>query len=148
VSNDNDVSVLNGLIKTTLDSMKGYEDAAKDADSTQFATMFADFARDRAQVAAQLQDQVRTLGGEPELDSSMLSAVHRTFMDLKQAITGKDDKAIINEVERGEDHIKAKYEDAMKDTDVSAATQAVIKDGFASVREGHDKMSALKHSIA
>ncbi|KQM70764.1 ferritin-like domain-containing protein [Sphingomonas sp. Leaf20] len=145
---DTDISVLNGLIKTTLDSMKGYEDAAKDAESTQFATMFADFARDRAQVATKLQDQVRTLGGEPELDSSMLAAAHRTFMDLKQAITGKDDKAIINEVERGEDHIKAKYEDAMKDTDVSPATQGVIKDGFASVREGHDKMSALKHSIA
>ncbi|RYY10971.1 MAG: DUF2383 domain-containing protein, partial [Alphaproteobacteria bacterium] len=47
--NGNDVSVLNGLIKTTLDSMKGYEEAAKDAESTQFATMFADFARDRAQ---------------------------------------------------------------------------------------------------
>ena len=66
MSNDNDVSVLNGLIKTTLDSMKGYEDAAKDAESTQFATMFADFARDRAQVATQLQSQVRTLGGDPE----------------------------------------------------------------------------------
>lgn len=34
MNDSNDVSVLNGLIKTTLDSMKGYEDAAKDADST------------------------------------------------------------------------------------------------------------------
>ena len=39
------ISTLNGLIKTTLDSMKGYEDAAQDAESTQFATMFAEFAR-------------------------------------------------------------------------------------------------------
>ncbi len=148
MSNDHDVSVLNGLIKTTLDSMKGYEDAAKDAESTQYATMFADFARDRAQVATQLQGQVRTLGGEPEMESSMLAAAHRTFMDLKQALTGKDDKAIILEVERGEDHIKAKYEEAMKDTDLSSATQTAISDGYASVREGHDKMSALKHSLA
>ena len=148
MSNDNDVSVLNGLIKTTLDSMKGYEDAAEDAESTQYATMFADFARDRAQVATQLQGQVRTLGGEPEMDSSMLAAAHRTFMDLKQALTGKDDKAIILEVERGEDHIKAKYEAAMNDTALSPATQKAIADGYASVREGHDKMSALKHSIA
>ena len=148
MTNANDVSVLNGLIKTTLDSMKGYEDAAKDAESTQYATMFADFARDRAQVAAELQDQVRTLGGEPELDSSMLAAAHRTFMDLKQAITGKDDIAIIQEVERGEDHIKAKYEDALKDSDLSSATLAAIETGYASVREGHDKMSALKHRVA
>jgi uncharacterized protein (TIGR02284 family) len=92
--------------------------------------------------------QVRTLGGEPEMDSSMLAAAHRTFMDLKQALTGKDDKAIIQEVERGEDHIKAKYEEAMRDGDLSPATLAVVKTGYAAVREGHDKMSALKHSIA
>jgi uncharacterized protein (TIGR02284 family) len=148
MTNTNDVSVLNSLIKTTLDSMKGYEDAAKDADSTQYATMFADFARDRAQVATDLQNQVRTLGGEPDLDSSMLAAAHRTFMDLKQAITGKDDKAIIQEVERGEDHIKAKFEEAMQDGDLSPAARAAITAGFVSVREGHDKMSALKHSVA
>ncbi|WP_395396519.1 hypothetical protein WBP07_21965 (plasmid) [Novosphingobium sp. BL-8A] len=40
---DSTISTLNGQIKTTLDSMKGYEDAAKDAESTQFATMFAEF---------------------------------------------------------------------------------------------------------
>lgn len=148
MSTPNDVSVLNGLIKTTLDSMKGYEDAAKDAENTNYATMFADFARDRAQVATQLQDQVRALGGEAELDSSMLAAAHRTFMDLKQAITGKDDKAIIVEVERGEDHIKAKFEDAMKEDGLSPATLEAINTGYASVREGHDKMSALKHSVA
>ncbi|NYD89217.1 ferritin-like domain-containing protein [Sphingomonas melonis] len=148
MTNTDDVSVLNGLIETTLDSMKGYEDAAKDAESTQFATMFADFARDRAKVATDLQNQVRTLGGEPEMDSSMLAAAHRTFMDLKQAITGKDDKAIIQEVERGEDHIKAKFEDAMKSGDLEPTTLTVINDAFTSVREGHDRMSALKHSMA
>ncbi len=147
MSTDNDISVLNGLIKTTLDSMKGYEDAAKDAESSQYATMFADFARDRSQVATSLQAQVRTLGGDPEMDSSLLGAAHRSFMDLKQALTGKDDKAIILEVERGEDHIKAKYEAAMKAADLAPATSAAILEGYTSVRTGHDKMSALKHSI-
>lgn len=147
MSTDNDISILNGLIKTTLDSMKGYEDAAEDAESTQFATMFADFARDRAQLATTLQGHVRSLGGEPEMNSSVLGAAHRSFMDLKQALTGKDDKAIILEVERGEDHIKAKYEAATRESDLSPATAAAIAEGYASVRAGHDKMSALKHSL-
>lgn len=147
MSSDNDISVLNGLIKTTLDSMKGYEDAAKDAESGQYATVFADFARDRSQVATALQAQVRALGGDPQMDSSVLGAAHRSFMDLKQAFTGKDDKAIILEVERGEDHIKAKYEAAMKAADLAPATSAAILEGYTSVRAGHDKMSALKHSI-
>lgn len=148
MSTDSTISTLNGLIKTTLDSMKGYEDAAKDAESTQFATMFADFARDRSAAATDLQAEVRRLGGNPEDDSSLLAAAHRTFMDLKQAFTGKDDKAIVQEVERGEDHIKAKFENALRDTDLDPVSRPVVERAFQSVKEGHDRMSQLKRSIA
>ncbi|MFZ2995215.1 ferritin-like domain-containing protein [Sphingobium sp.] len=148
MSTDSTISTLNSLIKTTLDSMKGYQDAAKDSESTQFATMFADFARDRSAAAMSLQGEVRRLGGNPEDDSSFLAAAHRTFMDLKQAFTGKDDKAIIQEVERGEDHIKAKYEEALRDTDLDPTSRSVVEQAFVSVKEGHDRMSQLKHSLA
>ena len=103
MSNDSTIETLNSLIKTTLDSMKGFKDAAQDAESTQFSTMFEDFARERSEVATALQAEVTRLGGNPEDESSVLAAAHRTFMDLKQAFTGKDDKAVIQDVERGED---------------------------------------------
>jgi len=144
---DHDISVLNSLTKTTLDSMKGFEDAAKDAEATQFATLFAEFARDRSQVASSLQAEVRRLGGNPEDDSSFLAAAHRTFMDLKQALTGKDDKAIVQEVERGEDFIKEKFEDALNDEELSQPAREVVRTAFQSIRAGHDRASALKHSL-
>ncbi|MGF7151892.1 uncharacterized protein (TIGR02284 family) [Sphingomonas zeicaulis] len=147
MSSDHDISVLNGLTTTTLDSMKGYEDAARDAESTKFASMFADFARDRAQVASALQAEVTRLGGEPETSSSLLAAAHRTLVDLKQAFTSNDDKEIITEVERGEDHIKTKFERALEDRDLSPEADAVIQEAYGSVRQGHDQMSALKHSL-
>lgn len=148
MNRDHDISVLNGLTTTTLDSMKGYEDAAKDAESTRFASMFADFARDRGEAARALQAEVTRLGGTPETSSSFLAAAHRTFLDLKQAFTSKNDKAIIAEVERGEDHIKAKFESALQDGDLAPESVAVIRKAFTSVRAGHDQMSAIKHSMA
>lgn len=148
MTNDHDVSVLNGLITTTLDSMKGFEDAADDAKNTVFATMFADFAHERAQVVAALQAEVRELDGEPEESSSMLGAAHRGIMDLKQAFAGKNDKAIIEEVERGEDHIKAKFEEALMDGDLQPTTITVIEEGFTSVKAGHEQASALKHKMS
>jgi uncharacterized protein (TIGR02284 family) len=148
MNRDHDISVLNGLTTTTLDSMKGYEDAAKDAESTQFASLFADFARDRGQAAAALQAEVKRLGGEPATGSSFLAAAHRSLLDLKQLFASNDDKAIVTEVERGEDHIKAKFESALQDDQLSPESLAVIRDAFGSVRAGHDQMSALKHSIA
>src|SRR3546814_2769569 len=95
MNDKHDISALNGLITTTLDSMKGFEDAAEDAKSTRFAAMFADFARDRGAVVASLQAEVRGLGGKPEDSASFLGAAHRSFMDLTPALTGKNDKAII-----------------------------------------------------
>jgi len=148
MSNDSSISLLNSLIKTTLDSMKGFKDAAEDAESTRYSSMFADFARERSEVATALQAEVRRLGGNPEDDSSFLAAAHRTFMDLKQAFTGKDDKAIIQEVERGEDHIKAKFEEALRDTDLDPSSRAVVERAYQSVKAGHDRASQLKHSVA
>jgi hypothetical protein len=34
-----------------------------------------------------------------------LASAHRAFMGLKEIVTGKDEQAIVNEVERGEDVI-------------------------------------------
>jgi len=147
MNDKHDISVLNGLITTTLDSMKVFHDATEDAKSTRFAALFADFARDRGQVVSSMQAEVRALGGKPEDRASFLGAAHRSFMDLKQAFTGKNDKAIIEEVERGEDHIKAKYEDAMKDQDLSAGTRTLIGQAYASVKAGHDQMRDLKHAL-
>lgn len=144
----NDVSTLNGLIKTTLDSVKGYEDAAEDSDSGSLASNFGAFASERRQVAARLQEEVRRLGGNPEDDSSLAAAAHRTFMNIKQAVMNRDDKAIIEEVERGEDHLKEKYAAALRDGNLSPSTRAVVEEANRSVMAGHDKASALKHSLA
>lgn len=148
MATDHDISVLNGLIKTTLDSMKGFRDAAEHADSSQFKSMFSEFAQERSRVASLMQAEVRQLGGNPEDDSSFLAAAHRTFLDLKSALTGRDDKAVIQEVERGEDFIKAKFEKAMSDGDLAPNTQTVINEAYISIRAGHDRASALKHSMA
>lgn len=127
---DHDISVLNGLTTTILDSMKGYEDAAKDAENTQFAALFADFARDRGQAASALQAEVSGLGGTPETGTSFLAAAHRTFLDLRQVFSANDDKAIVAEVERGEDHIKAKFESALEDDQLSPDVLTVIREAY------------------
>jgi uncharacterized protein (TIGR02284 family) len=146
-SNEHDVSVLNTLITTTIDSANGFERAAEDADVPQFQEMFRTFAQERRQVVQMLQDQVRSLGGTPNDDGSLKADLHRRWMDLRDAISKGGDKAVIEEVERGEDYIKAKYETAQQDSKLSPATQAVIAQGYQSVRAGHDRASALKKSM-
>lgn len=146
-AHEHDIKVLNGLIATTLDSMKGYRDACEDTNGAH-SELFRSMADERSRVASDLQAHVRMHGGEPEDDSSTAGALHRGFMNLKDAVTGTDDKAVINEVERGEDHIKDKYETALKNEDLSPDCRAVVERAYQSVREGHDRVSAIKHATA
>ncbi|MDB5454478.1 MAG: hypothetical protein JWP92_63 [Caulobacter sp.] len=146
-SNEHHIKLLNSLIETTLDSVDGYREAAKDADKSQFKPLFESMAEQRQIVVRDLQAEVRRLGGEPEDDGTVLAAAHRVFVKLRDSLS-KGDQGVIDEVERGEDFIKAKFEKARQDTDVEPQTKAAIDKGYASVKAGHDRVSALKHAHA
>lgn len=142
-----DASAVNGLIRTTLDSVNGYRSAAGDVQSDRFRDIFSQRADEREELVLELQAHVRSLGGEPETDGTSLAGAHRWFMGIKDALVGGDDKAIIDEVERGEDHIKATYDDALADQDLSPDTRIIVEECYASVKIGHDQMRDLKHGL-
>ena len=86
------------------------------------------------------------LGGNPEDDGTLLAAAHRQFLNLR-ALFDSDVRTAVNEVERGEDVIKAKYEAALK-LDLSADVRASVQRAYESVRAGHDTFSAMKKRYA
>ncbi|PZO32283.1 MAG: hypothetical protein DCE92_14310 [Alphaproteobacteria bacterium] len=143
---DHDIKVLNGLIETTLDSADGYREAAKETEDSRYKFVFEKRSFERQQVATDLQGSVRQLGGDPEDDGSVLAKAHRAFLDVKHALL-RDEQAVVNSVENGEDHIKAKFERALEDSDVSATTKEAIRRAYDSVKSGHDQMRDLKHAL-
>lgn len=142
-----DTATLNTLIGTLLDSVDGYQKAAADTENDRYREMFNARARERQQAATKLQAAVARLGGNPEDDGTTAGAVHRGWLNLKEAVVGKDDTAIVKEVERGEDYIKAKFETAMQHKDLPPEGRTAVEEAWQSVRAGHDEMSQLKHAI-
>ena len=147
MDNNASIATLNTLIATTIDSVNGYEDSASNIENDRFRKIFRQRASERQQVVEDLRAEVRRLGGNPEDDGSFLGKAHQRFEDLKAAVTGRDEKAIINEVERGEDYIKEKYETALNSDDLTGECRAVVERAYQSVRAGHDQMSQLKHGM-
>jgi uncharacterized protein (TIGR02284 family) len=141
------ISTLNSLIETTIDSVKGYEESAQNVDNERFRQIFRERGDERQQVVSELREEVRRLGGNPEESGTFLGKAHQRFEDLKAAITGRDEKAIINEVERGEDYIKGKFEKALESGDLTAESRQVVERSYQSVRAGHDQISQLKHGM-
>ena len=143
----NDTKVLNTLISTLLDSVEGYQKSAADVENQELARRFQDRARERQQAAASLQATVARLGGTPEDETSMLGSAHRMFMNLKEAVVGRDEQTILNEVDRGEDYLKGKFETALQSTDLSPEARSAVNEAWTSVKSGHDEMSQLKHTL-
>jgi len=139
---EHDIKILNSLIETTLASVAGYREAARDATNPRYRNLFQRRAAERCQVADDLQRQVRALGGKPENDGSELAAGDRVFLTLHESLTRGDD-CILTEVERGEDYITNKYEEAIDDDDLSVNIRTAVVRAYASVKSGHDQMRGL-----
>ena len=145
--NDHDVTVLNSLIETTIDSVDGYRHSAGEATNTQFADIFRRRADERQQVVNRLRERVIELGGKPEEEGGLLAAAHRRFLSLRDAVTGSDDKAVIAEVDRGESFLNGKWEAALADKELSPATQRLLTECYQSVRSGHDQWESINKGI-
>jgi uncharacterized protein (TIGR02284 family) len=141
------ITTLNTLIATTIDSVNGYEDSAQNIDNERLREIFRQRASERQEVVQQLREEVRRLGGNPEDDGSFLGKTHQRFEDMKAAITGRDEKAIINEVERGEDYLKEKWQAALQSGNLQGESHDIVERCYQSVKSGHDQMSQLKHGM-
>jgi uncharacterized protein (TIGR02284 family) len=136
-------STLNTLIETCKDGENGFRTAAESVKSSSLRTMFQGFSAQRAKFAAELQVEVSRLGGTPEKSGSVSGAAHRGWMNIKAAVTGDDDRALINEAERGEDVAVKAYRDALA-KDVPNDVRNLIERQYRDVQEAHNQVRALQ----
>ncbi len=137
------ISTLNDLIETCRDGENGFRTAAAGVKDPHVKQLFDRFARQRAEMVRELQQEVRRLGGNPEQSGSTSAALHRGWMNIKSLVTGSDDSAIIAEAERGEDVAKAAYAKALKE-DLPAGARTLIQSQADIVKLAHDEVRALE----
>ena len=89
-------SALNDLIETLRDGQEGFKQASEAVKDPQLKSLFIEYSQQRSGFATALQSQVQSLGNEPET-SSAIGALHRGWINLKSAVTGGDDHAILAE---------------------------------------------------
>lgn len=145
LSNDDVISCLNGLIETNKDGQQGFQEAADGVERSDLKSLFYEFSQQRSQFAGELQSLVRSLGGDPENSGSIGGAIHRGWINIKAAVTGKDDHAILNECERGEDVAKGEYKKALE-KNLPANVREVIQTQAGAVQAAHDQVKALRDS--
>lgn len=145
--NKETISTLNSLIETCEDGAKGFRTAAEHVDDGSIKSVFDTYAGERDRFAQELRREVGRLGGEAEESGSMSGAIHRGWVDLKSAVTGRSVSAIVAEAERGEDVAVDTYEKAMQ-AELPADVRTVVQRQFTRVKAAHDHVRDLEKTYS
>lgn len=75
--------------------------------------------------------------------------MHRGWVNLKSMVTGKDDEAVLNEVERGEDHALRAHREARErlvklGLTATDTAYALVERHLQAVQRNHDEVKVLR----
>lgn len=145
IDNDSVISTLNGLIETLKDGQEGFKTAAEGIERSDLKSLFYEFGQQRSQFAGELQTLIQSLGGDPENSGSISGTLHRGWINIKTAVTGKDEASILNECERGEDAAKGAYQKALEEK-LPTHVLDTVQTQYTAIQSAHDRIKALRDS--
>jgi uncharacterized protein (TIGR02284 family) len=138
---------LNHLITICNDGKQGYETAAEDADSAALRAMFSGYSAERAEFVQQLKTEIKKAGGDPDHGGGPLGAIHRAWIDVKSALTSKDNKAVLGACITGEQAAVNAYNEFLENNTLLAETRAILNQQRRNIEEALNKVEGLHEMI-
>lgn len=140
---DDVIDVLKDLVECSKDGEYGFRECAEQAKREDLKSTFLQRADDCRRGAQELNQLIRECGGVPEEGGSAMGAMHRGWVSIKSKLTTYDDKAVLEEAERGEDNAKARYMKALQ-KDLPQNVRMVIERQMQGVQRNHDQVKMLR----
>lgn len=137
------VDLLKDLVECCKDGEYGFRECAEQAKRQDLKSTFLQRADDCRRGAQELNELVRQYGGSAEDGGSAMGAMHRGWVSIKSKLTTYDDKAVLEEAERGEDNAKSRYMKALQKT-LPADVRAVVDRQYQGVIRNHDQVKMLR----
>jgi len=152
--NENLFRALNDLVETCKGGMKGYETAAESVNDPQLKAELSNLSQQRAQFVSELEDQAQRFGISTQNENTVegvvldaASAVHRGWINLKTAITGNSNEAILNECENGDAAALKAYETALSTSGLPEEIRSIVEKQHSEILEAKNRLTTMKRSI-
>src|SRR5690606_8022579 len=101
---------LDKLIETLRDGQEGYREVSENVEDHQLKAVFSRYSQQRASFAGELQEYEHRLGkSDAEDDTSAAGKLHRGWLNLRDAVSKRDRKAMLDECERGDEHAVKRF---------------------------------------
>jgi uncharacterized protein (TIGR02284 family) len=138
------IAALNELIESSMDDEKGFALAATGTAEGELITLFNEGEKSRRAATAELQDQVRRLGGTAQENGSLRGAARRRWTSIKSAVSARESGAILDECERSEDYVRARYVRTLK-LDLPEPLRSVVQAQYREVVDIHYRVMDLRN---
>jgi len=135
---------INKLVEICRDGQYGFELASKGIDDALLRSELMQYSQQRHEFADDLREALADVTGEQSVDhGTVTGALHRGWINIKQALTSRDRLAILSECERGEDAAVEAYRDAIG---VSLPDQlaGLVQTQMRAVERVHDRVRTLR----
>ncbi|MFD1470179.1 PA2169 family four-helix-bundle protein [Hymenobacter caeli] len=144
---DNTARAYNDLVTINETSTKGYQEAAEGVTSPELKAQLARLSEQRAQYASALSQHAQQFGipagHETTVEGALTdaaAAVHRGWINIKSAVTGQSDAAILGECETGDAAALKAYETALQSNDLPTEAKTVLQ-------KQHDEILSAKNQV-
>ncbi len=147
-NNNEIIGDLKGLVNILNDGKEGYESASETTDSVELKSVFLSYVAQRAAFTEELKAHLLLHGGKSENeDGGVLGALHRTWIDIKQAFTSKEDAAILGAIETGEKAAIEKYDALLAHPDTHADHIELLQRQRTGIREALSEIETYHNRL-
>ncbi|WKN33220.1 PA2169 family four-helix-bundle protein [Porifericola rhodea] len=124
------ISILNELLEKNYDAEKGYRSAAENVKQhSRLSNFLLQNADIRQGFAIDLADEILELGGKPISDTSLMSDLHRAWINFTANVSAKNDEdAVLRECVKGEEAALKDYNKALKSKSLGDSTTTLLED--------------------
>lgn len=149
--NETTARVYNDLVEINKTATKGYQEAAEGVSNPVLKTELSRLSQQRAQFASELTKHASQFGLNVTDTNTIegvltdaAAAVHRGWINIKSAVTGHDDSAILGECETGDATALKAYETALQAKDLPTAAKNVIEQQHSQILSAKNKVTQWK----
>lgn len=143
---DDVIDVLKDLVETCFDGEYGFRACADQARREDLKSLLRQRAEDCRRGARELAEQIHALGGKVSEGGSALGAVERGWVAVRATLSTYDDKAVLEECERGEDNALARYRKALQKP-LPANVKLLVERQLQGVQRNHDQIRMLRNQF-
>lgn len=137
------VEELNELLAKCYDAEKGYKEAAEKVEDPKLKSLFREYAQQRYDFGHKIKSEITSLGGEIDKGDTLAAKAHRVWMDIRSALAGNDDSAVLKEAIRGEKNALANYNESIEEMPTTSSAYKTLVDQRNQVRTALERLEAL-----